>query len=86
MVRPTFTQETVLAVIRSRGVFQINPLSYGSQRNIPLLKKMVADGQLANETLLAENRAKVAALKARVADRADGWTEQTVTVTAQGVS
>ena len=79
------------------------------------------DGQLANETLLAENRAKVAALKARVAeleaqlskatpvgfwhthpeharrgefssnaprcaDRADGWTEQTVTVTAQGVS
>ena len=53
MTRPTFTQETVLAVIRSRGVFQINPLRYGSQRNIPLLKKMVADGLLVRQRVTA---------------------------------
>lgn len=47
------TRDTVLAVIRHKGVFQINPLSYRSADTMKLLKKMVAEG-----TLIA-NRAAV---------------------------
>ena len=39
-------EETVLAVIASKGVFQINPLSYRNEKTMKLLKKMIKDGKI----------------------------------------
>lgn len=39
-------EETVLAVIASKGVFQINPLAYRNEKTVKLLKKMVKDGKI----------------------------------------
>lgn len=39
-----FTQETVIAVIKRMGVFQINPLSYRNAKKMKVLKKMTASG------------------------------------------
>ena len=39
-------EETVLAVIASKGVFQINPLAYRNERTMKLLKRMVKDGKI----------------------------------------
>lgn len=41
--------ETILSVIASKGVFQINPLSYRNEKTIKLLKKMVKDGVLSRQ-------------------------------------
>ena len=39
-------EETVLAVIASKGVFQINPLAYRNEKTMKLLKRMVKDGKI----------------------------------------
>lgn len=39
-------EETVLAVIASKGVFQINPLSYRNEKTMKLLKKMIKGGKI----------------------------------------
>ena len=39
-------EETVLAVIASKGVFQINPLAYRNEKTMKLLKRMVRDGKI----------------------------------------
>ena len=39
-------EETVLAVIASKGVFQINPLAYRNEKTMKLLKRTVKDGKI----------------------------------------
>ena len=39
-------EETVIAVISSKGVFQINTMSYRNEKTVKLLKKMVKDGKI----------------------------------------
>lgn len=46
-------EETVLAVIASKGVFQINPLSYRNEKTMKLLKKMVKDGNIEKQRISA---------------------------------
>ena len=46
-------EETVLAVIASKGVFQINPLSYRNEKTMKLLKRMVKDGKIKKQKVCA---------------------------------
>lgn len=39
-----FTQETVIAIIKRMGVFQINPMSYRNAKKMKALKKMTSSG------------------------------------------
>lgn len=41
---PSITAATVLAVIKSKGVFQLNPLAYRNERTAKLLKAMTKNG------------------------------------------
>ena len=41
---PSMTEATVLAVIKSKGVFQLNPLAYRNERAAKLLKAMTKKG------------------------------------------
>lgn len=44
-------QETIIAVIKSKGCFQINPLAYRSEKARKLCKKMVKDGLLERQVV-----------------------------------
>ena len=46
-------EETVLAVISSKGVFQINPLSYRNEKTVKLLKKMIKEGKIEKQRISA---------------------------------
>ena len=46
-------EETVLAVIASKGVFQINPLAYRNEKTMKLLKRMVKDGKIKKQKVCA---------------------------------
>lgn len=46
-------QETILAVIASKGVFQVNPLSYRNEKTVKLLKKMVKEGKIEKQRISA---------------------------------
>lgn len=46
-------QETILAVIASKGVFQINPLSYRNEKTVKLLKKMIKEGKIEKQRISA---------------------------------
>ena len=48
-MHPALTEETVLSVIRSRGVFQINPLAYRNAKRMKVLKAMVRKGTVARQ-------------------------------------
>ena len=41
---PSMTEATVLAVIKSKGVFQLNPLAYRNEKTVKLLKAMTKKG------------------------------------------
>lgn len=47
------TEDTVLAVIRSKGVFQINPLAYRNEKTMKILRKMVKAGKLSCQRVSA---------------------------------
>lgn len=47
------TEDTILAVIRSKGVFQINPLAYRSAKAMKTLKRMVKDGKIVSQRMSA---------------------------------
>ena len=44
-----FTKETVIAVIKKMGVFQINPLSYRNTKKLKILKRMTKAGEVTRE-------------------------------------
>ena len=44
-------EETVIAVISSKGVFQINTMSYRNEKTVKLLKKMVKDGKIVRQRI-----------------------------------
>lgn len=46
-------EETVLAVIASKGVFQINLLAYRNEKTMKLLKKMVKGGNIEKQRISA---------------------------------
>lgn len=46
-------EETVIAVISSKGVFQINTMSYRNEKTVKLLKKMVKDGKIVRQRINA---------------------------------
>ena len=46
-------EETVIAVISSNGVFQINTMSYRNEKTVKLLKKMVKDGKIVRQRINA---------------------------------
>ena len=46
-------EETVLAVIASKGVFQINPLAYRNEKTMKLLKKMIKEGKIGKQRISA---------------------------------
>ena len=46
-------EETVIAVISSNGVFQINTMSYRNEKTVKLLKKMVKDGKIVRRRISA---------------------------------
>lgn len=46
-------QETILSVIASKGVFQINPLSYRNEKTVKLLKKMIKEGKIEKQRISA---------------------------------
>lgn len=46
-------EETVLAVIASKGVFQINPLAYRNEKTMKLLKKMIKEGKIEKQRISA---------------------------------
>ena len=45
--------ETILSVITSKGVFQINPLSYRNEKTVKLLKKMIKEGKIEKQRISA---------------------------------
>ena len=45
--------ETILSVIASKGVLQINPLSYRNEKTVKLLKKMIKEGKIEKQRISA---------------------------------
>ena len=45
--------ETILSVIVSKGVFQINPLSYRNEKTMKVLKKLLKDGVVTKQRVNA---------------------------------
>ena len=46
-------EETVLAVIKSKGVFQLNPLAYRNDKLVKLLKVMTRKGLIRRQRVSA---------------------------------
>lgn len=44
-------KETIVAVIRSKGVFQLNPLAYRNEKLRKMCKKMMKDGLLERQVV-----------------------------------
>ncbi len=44
-------QETIIAVIKSKGVFQLNPLAYRNEKLRKMCKKMMKDGLLERQVV-----------------------------------
>lgn len=49
----SITETTVIAVIKSKGVFQINPLAYRNEKTVKLLKAMTKKGLVKKQRINA---------------------------------
>lgn len=43
------TEQTILAIIQAKGVFQLNPLAYRNEKKVKLLKQMIKKGLIVRQ-------------------------------------